>query len=113
MQIMPDTGTEIASQLGVSANYTADDLYRPVISIQFGAHYLSRLRDYFNGDPVLTLAGYNGGPGNANIWNGLSNGDTDLFIEAIRYDETREYVKTISEIMHIYRRLYEGGATPG
>jgi soluble lytic murein transglycosylase len=113
MQIMPVTGTEIASQLGVPIDYTADDLYRPVISIQFGAHYLSRLYDYFNGNLVLTLAGYNGGPGNANIWNGLSNGDTDLFIEAIRYDETRQYVKTISEIMHIYRRLYEGGTTPG
>jgi len=113
MQIMPTTGAEIHAQLGIPLDYTSDDLYRPVISIQFGAHYLSRLRNYFNGNLVLTLAGYNGGPGNANIWNGLSNGDTDLFIEAIRYDETRQYVKTISEIMHIYRRLYEGGATQG
>jgi soluble lytic murein transglycosylase-like protein len=35
------------------------------------------------------------------------NGDTDLFLEIIRYEETRRYLTQISEFTGIYSRLYE------
>lgn len=107
MQIMPTTGQEIAGGMGWPANYKADDLYRPWVSIRLGARYLARQRDYFGGDMMAALAGYNAGPGNAQIWYNLANQDPDLFLEIIRYEETRRYLSQISEFTSIYSRLYE------
>jgi soluble lytic murein transglycosylase len=107
MQIMPATGQEIAGNMGWPPNFKNDDLYRPMISIRLGARYLARQRDYFDGNLVAALAAYNAGPGNAEIWFKLANGDTDLFLETIRYEETRRYLMQISEFTGIYSRLYE------
>ncbi|MEI8131270.1 MAG: tetratricopeptide repeat protein [Leptolinea sp.] len=107
MQIMPATGQEIASNMGWPPNYKEDDLYRPMISIRLGARYLARQREYFGGNMVAALAAYNAGPGNAEIWFNLANQDIDLFLEIIRYEETRNYLTQISEFNGIYSRLYE------
>jgi soluble lytic murein transglycosylase len=107
MQIVPSTGQEIASTMGWPQNYSDSDLYRASINIPFGARYLARQRDYFNGDMYAALAAYNGGPGNALAWRQLSNDDPDLFLEVIRYDETRTYLKNIAEFFHIYSLIYE------
>jgi soluble lytic murein transglycosylase len=106
MQIIPSTGEEIARQIGWPPNYTAQDLYRPYVNIRFGAYYLDRQRDAFGGDLYQALAAYNGGPGNALKWIQLSNGDPDLFVEVIRFAETRNYIRYIYEIFDIYRDLY-------
>ena len=107
MQIVPSTGQEIASQLNWPPNYTDSDLNRPIVNITMGTHYLSRQRDYFDGSLYQALAGYNAGPGNAQIWNELAGGDPDLFLEIIRYDETRSYIEQITEFMNLYRRFYD------
>lgn len=107
MQIIPSTGQEVASQLNWPSGYTAKDLYRPIVNINFGIHYLMRQRNYFEGDLYAALAAYNGGPGNAYTWRSLAPNDPDLFLEVIRFDETRRYIIQIAEFMHIYRRLYE------
>ncbi|MEA3350486.1 MAG: tetratricopeptide repeat protein [Chloroflexota bacterium] len=107
MQIIPSTGESIAAQSGWPQNYTSDDLYRPKVSLTFGADYLSDQRDYFDGDLYAALAAYNGGPGNAAVWEELARNDSDLFLEIIRFDETRRYVKGVFEIFAIYRRLYD------
>ncbi|MCS6908850.1 MAG: tetratricopeptide repeat protein [Anaerolineales bacterium] len=106
MQIMPATGEEIARNLGWPPNYTATDLYRPQVSIEFGAYYLSKWRNYFQGDLYAALAAYNGGPGNAMAWHKLANGDPDLFLEVIRFSETRNYLRGVYEIFSLYRRIY-------
>ncbi len=106
-QITPPTGQEIASQLNWPPAYSDQDLYRAIVSINFGTYYLARQRDYFNGDIYTALAAYNGGPGNANSWHNLAPDDPDLFLEVIRYDETRQYITQIAEFLYIYRRLYE------
>jgi len=107
MQIMPVTGQEIAGNMGWPAEFKEDDLYRPMISIRLGARYLARQREYFNGNLMAALAAYNAGPGNSEIWLNLANQDTDLFLEIIRYEETRRYLRQISEFTSIYSRLYE------
>src|SRR5207244_9455601 len=38
-QVVPGTGEQIAARLGIT-DFTANDLYRPKISLQFGASYL-------------------------------------------------------------------------
>ncbi|HQL39366.1 MAG TPA: hypothetical protein PKV95_07800, partial [Anaerolineaceae bacterium] len=53
------------------------------------------------------LAAYNGGPGNATVWRELSGSDPDLFLETIRYEETRTYIKHIFENFKIYAEIYE------
>lgn len=107
MQIMPATGQERAERAGWPENYTAEDLYRPLVSVTFGAQYLNFNRDYFAGDLYATLAGYNAGPGYTQGWMNLADGDQDLFLEIIRFQETQTYLKSIYEIFAIYRRIYE------
>ncbi len=115
MQIMPATGAGIATNANWPPGYTADDLYRPLVSVTFGADYLNSQQNFFASDPPTdlstslypVLAAYNAGPGNALIWAELANGDPDLFLEIIRFEETRNYIKGIYEVFTIYRRLYD------
>lgn len=109
MQVIPSTGAQIASELGKPLDYTEDDLYRPYVSILFGTHYLAKNRTLFNGDLYATLAAYNGGPGNALEWKELSGDDPDLFVESVRFEESRTYIRHIYEMFVIYRRLYGVG----
>jgi soluble lytic murein transglycosylase len=77
-----------------------------VINLTLGIEYLTRQRQYFEGDLYAMLAGYNGGPGNASAWKALSGDDPDLFLETVRIQETRDYIMHIVEIFGIYERLY-------
>ncbi|OGN91652.1 MAG: hypothetical protein A2Y88_12815 [Chloroflexi bacterium RBG_13_48_10] len=106
MQIMPATGSEIFSRLGWPDDYTQTDLLRPDVNLAFGLDYLADQRDYLGGDLYAALAAYNGGPGNAASWQSLAHGDPDLFVEIVRFDETRKYLMGIYEIFTIYSRLY-------
>ncbi len=109
MQVMPPTGADIASQLGWPLNYDSKDLYRPDVSVAFGSYYLAHNRDLLQNDIYATLAAYNGGYGNALQWKELSGDDPDLFLESVRFEETRNYIRNIYEIYVIYRRLYGSG----
>lgn len=106
MQIIPSTGAERAEKEGWPPGYSGEDLYRPIVSINLGTAYLRYLLNYFDGDIYAALAGYNAGPGNSEIWLKQAGGDPDLFLEIIRFNETQNYIKNISEIFAIYRRIY-------
>lgn len=105
MQVLPATGEELAARYDWPPNYSEDDLLNPAINLRLGARYLANQRQYF-GNIYVGLAAYNGGPGNANIWHELSGDDPDLFLEIIRFDETRTYIKQIAEFMNLYRQFY-------
>jgi len=107
MQVIPSTGESVAANLGWPQDFTPQDLYRPVVSVRLGSHYLAQQREYFDGDLYSALAAYNGGPGNSIAWQELASGDPDLMLEVIRIQETRQYIMRIYEIFNIYRRLYE------
>ncbi|MGB8981643.1 MAG: tetratricopeptide repeat protein [Anaerolineales bacterium] len=106
MQIIPDTGAQIAAELSWPPAYTPEDLYRPIVSVRFGAYYLDRNRSLLNGNLYASLAAYNGGPGNAIAWRDLAGDDPDLFLEVVRFQETRDYIRLIYEIFNTYRNLY-------
>lgn len=106
MQIMPATARETATNMGWPSVYMDNDIIRPYVNLRLGSHYLRRQIDYQNGDLYAALAGYNAGPGNAEVWKDLSNGDPDLYLEIVRYSETRQYIRSIVELYNIYRMFY-------
>jgi soluble lytic murein transglycosylase len=106
MQIIPDTATQIAGELGWPPAYEQDDLYRPIVSVRFGSYYLQKTRDMLGGNIYGGLAAYNAGPGNSLVWNELAGNDPDLFVEIVRFQETRDYIRLIYEIFSTYRMLY-------
>jgi soluble lytic murein transglycosylase len=106
MQIIPSTGQDIANQLNWP-DYQNSDVYRPYVNVHFGTYYLRWVMDNFV-DQVdyAALAGYNGGPGNAQTWLGISGPDIDRFVQTVTFDETRRYVTRIYEQYNVYRYLY-------
>ena len=78
MQLMP----ELSDEMGVG------DAFDPRENIMGGARYLKRLLDYHDGNIDLALASYNAGPGNVERYGGVPP-----------FRETRNYVKTIKEIL--------------
>jgi soluble lytic murein transglycosylase len=110
MQIVPSTGAGISGMLRWPVNFEPDQLYRPNVSITLGSYYLASNRTSFGGDLYGALAAYNGGPGSTLTWKALAPDDPDLFLESIRAQETRDYIRSIYEIYVIYRRLYGPGS---
>jgi soluble lytic murein transglycosylase len=105
MQIIPATGEFIASRLGWP-DYSTADLHKPTVNVTFGTWYLADVRDGFEGDVYAALAGYNGGPGNAQRWREAAKGDPDLFLETITLNETRAYLLRVREHLAVYQMLY-------
>ncbi len=104
-QVIPDTGRWIALQLRRS-DFAPDDLYRPIVGLEFGAYYLARQLDAFDGDLLRALAAYNAGPGNVQRWD---DPDTDLFMENIALEETRLYLERIYAHYRAYEAAYRRG----
>jgi soluble lytic murein transglycosylase len=84
-----------------------DDMYRPRVSIPFGAYYLGRLTREFRNNYVFALAGYNGGPGNVLRWaRGDWDREIDTFVEEIGFAETRNYVRVVARNYELYKAVY-------
>jgi soluble lytic murein transglycosylase-like protein len=86
-QLMPHT----AARMGVL------DAFDPRQNILGGARYLRVLANHFDGDLILTIAGYNAGEGAVDRYGGVPP-----------YDETRRYVERV--LGWYYRYLEETGA---
>ena len=110
-QVVPATGQQIATKLGV-ADFTPNDLYRPRVSLQFGASYIASQLAAFDNNPYRALAAYNGGPGTASDAADFAGTDDDLFIEELEFEETRSYVRLVMENLARYRQLYAGVDRP-
>jgi soluble lytic murein transglycosylase len=106
-QVVGPTGEEIANELGVS-DFETDDLFRPDVSLQFGAHYLRTQLDTFDGNFYEALAAYNAGPGNVQRWAKTADGDVDRFTAEVEFSQTQSYVQLVSENVARYRQLYQG-----
>ncbi|NTV35828.1 MAG: tetratricopeptide repeat protein [Anaerolineaceae bacterium] len=107
MQLLPVVGEEQATGLGWPVGFTTKDLLRPFVNVKLGTRFFQQQLNYFGGDLYATLAAYNGGPGNAILWKSLASNDPDLFLESIRYEETRRYIRQIVEFANIYRLIYQ------
>lgn len=88
MQLMPAT----------AKRFGCDDLEDPEKNIEAGTKYLGWLLKRFDGNVELALAGYNAGEGAVDKYNGVPP-----------YNETRNYVKIISQR---YGKSYLAVSTP-
>ena len=107
MQVRPGTAQDLARVRGLS--FTAADLDRPTVNLEYGQSYLEKLRDLpiTGGFLPKVIAAYNAGPSPVARWNSeiRDNGDPLLFIESIPFWETRGYVAIILRNYWIYEML--------
>ena len=103
-QVIPLTGSDIAAGLGIE--YAHRDLARPEVAIRFGAWYLARQLEGFSNEPIMALAAYNAGPGNAARWEAAAAiAGPDGFLAALDFQSTRMYVQYVVESLAVYRAL--------
>jgi soluble lytic murein transglycosylase len=103
--VMPATGEGIARSLNMG-DFVLDDLYRPWVSVRFGAFYLGVQLGRFDNQILIALAAYNGGPGNTIHWLESGGDDLDLFVEVIGASQSRIYLQRVYEQYIIYETLY-------
>jgi soluble lytic murein transglycosylase len=104
MQIMPATGRQIAQEL---RDVSVDDppLLQPGTNIRYGVHYLRRMLERLQNNPVLATAAYNAGPNKVVQWLPARDAvPADVWAETIPYRETRAYVQRVMEYAAIYHR---------
>ncbi len=113
MQIMPQTGERIAGLIGYD-DFHPDALYRPEINIALGAWYLRRLKSYYQGDLIRTIAAYNAGPIAVDRWTEQSRDlELDEFAESIPFAQTYGYVRKVLAYMDTYQLLETGSGGDG
>ncbi|MBD3322398.1 MAG: transglycosylase SLT domain-containing protein [Chitinivibrionales bacterium] len=94
--------------------FVLDSLYSPSKNIEYGAYYIKKVLDQFDGNIVLALASYNGGPHNAKKWLARNKHQTfDMFVENIGFSETRKYVKRVLANYWTYKKLAPALGYPG
>jgi len=106
MQVMPQTGRQIARELKVRP-FSEEQLFDPELNIRLGSRYFARMLEEFEGKVHLALAAYNAGPQAVRKWlaSSLSSAE-DEFVENIPYLETRNYVIRVIGSAQVYRLLY-------
>ena len=100
MQIMPETGQQIARTLNEPWQ-AENSLFNPDVNIKYGAFYYKQLLNRFNGHFALATAAYNAGPNRVVKW--LPNDRSipaDVWIETIPFKETRKYVTSVLVLCH-------------
>lgn len=102
MQIMPETGDEIAKMMKRTDPF---DLYDKSTNLAFGTYYLRYLLKRFDGVRSTALAAYNAGPTVVRSWlNDPSYSEDGRTLKAIPYKETRNYVKNVLRFYEAYRK---------
>ena len=111
MQILPSTAKKVSRNIGVK--YSRSKLINdPSYNFKLGKSYLIELIALYENSYVLTLAGYNGGPGRVRKWiknNGdprKYNIDTIDWIELITISETRYYVQKVLANYFLYFKYF-------
>lgn len=108
LQVMPITARHICRDHKIKCDIPrliTDTSYNAMI----GSAYVGDRKEEFDGSYVLTLAGYNAGPGRARQWirrygDPRKPGvDPIDWIEMIPFEETREYVKKVLSNVQMYR----------
>ncbi len=102
MQIMPETGRQIARKLNEPWQ-SASSLFDPDTNIKYGTFYYKQMLNRFNGNFALAAAAYNAGPNRVDKWLPSDKQmPADIWIETIPFKETRKYVTSVLSYTLIY-----------
>jgi peptidoglycan lytic transglycosylase len=104
-QVVPSTARTIASRLGRD-DFALSDLYKPSVSIEFGAWLVQQLLGEYKGRLFPTLAAYDAGGGNVARWLQRYSDDPDLLVEQIPFEETQRYLRVVYDNYWHYEALY-------
>jgi soluble lytic murein transglycosylase len=105
-QMVPSTARNIAGRVG-DDNFVLRDLFKPSISVQFGAYFLGELLGQFRGEVFPSLAAYDAGGGNASSWIRRYGDDPDLLVEQVPFAETQLYLRIVYDNYWHYKRLWQ------
>ncbi len=101
MQLMPATAAEMAG-----GELESEALNDALTNARLGARYLNQLLQQWDGNPWLTVASYNAGPGAVAGWRSDElKHDQELWVERIPYPETRIYTKKVLGNLWAYLHL--------
>jgi len=104
MQMMPFVAHDLASKLALE-QFSAEHLKEPKVAIELGALLLATLKRQFD-HMHLVVAAYNAGPHHVQKWlDHFGNLPTELFIERIPFQQTRDYVKKVLPSKSLYTAL--------
>jgi soluble lytic murein transglycosylase len=105
MQVMPATGRQVASSLGVP--HRSADLYEVEHNVLLGSAYYRQLLDRYDGNRVFALAAYNAGPHRVDRWRHKAGEQVpvEVWIETIPYRETRNYVQAVLSYNVVFNYL--------
>ena len=108
MQVMPETGRELARGEGIRG-FTPSILETVEINLHLGTNFWVDMESrYGDGSLPLVLSAYNAGPTRARRWRRLPEAEDPLrFTERIPFNETRGYVKNITRNIRLYQLLYD------
>lgn len=102
LQLLPSTAKDVARRYALPYR-GADDLHAPETNLAIGCYHVKDLLDALGGSWVLTIAGYNAGKARVLAWTTAHGDPRDAkvdvidWIEAIPFDETRNYVMRVLE----------------
>ena len=113
IQIMPNTGKEIAEKLKIK-NFKPKQLYHGPTNLKIGQKYLEQMLALFDNKSIpMSLAAYNAGYGNVQLkWvpkfgdPRTKDVDTKTWIELIPFGETRFYIRKVTASWKIYQALF-------
>ena len=94
MQLLPRTARHVARSLRIRMSGQSDILDVDN-NIKLGVRYLRRVKDRFDGHPVLATAAYNAGATNVRRWLPEESIPADLWVEMVPFHETRKYLKRV------------------
>jgi soluble lytic murein transglycosylase len=101
MQLMPRTARAVAKHHPSVGK--RPDLTDPAVNILLGSWYLGSAMERFDGRTPLAVAAYNAGPHRVSQWlKQTPFKQADVWVEAIPFNETRNYVQRIMAFSIIY-----------
>jgi len=114
MQVMPATARWITRNRSLLRK-NRHRLFEPEFNMALGQQYIEHLMtmEYVDGNMLMALAAYNGGPGSLVNWRRevTYRQDPLLFIESIGFYETRDYIERVMANLWLYR-MRLGQETP-
>lgn len=94
LQLLPATARNVARRNGF-ASPSIEDLFDPATNLRLGTAYMREQFERFGARFVLVLGAYNAGPNAVRRWLPDAPMETDVWIENVPFNETRNYIQRI------------------